>query len=203
MTARPADLPEWASNTNYDSGPDAGTVTRVKPSAGELGNGFINGVANSPDAQAFNWIGGSLSDWVTYLAELGRTAVYTVSGTNVADGTKFTLTEDSADTGYTLSSDEVEVDDEGTYLVTWNLSVRTDDASSPYDHSILIKWGSSGQLVHHRLRVDVNGGNGQTLNGSIPIVVDNTANHFWVECNGEDLDIDGGGTSYFTVTRIR
>ncbi len=62
------DLPTFATDANYTNGPDTGTSTKVKPSASALAEGFINGLANSPDAQSLNWWMNTVYEWVARLS---------------------------------------------------------------------------------------------------------------------------------------
>jgi hypothetical protein len=62
----PTDSPEWATDTNYTSGPDTGTGTKATPSAGVIGQGFIPG--DYFGSQWVNWLLNLLSRWVVHLA---------------------------------------------------------------------------------------------------------------------------------------
>jgi hypothetical protein len=66
-------LPTWATDTNYTNGPDAGTATKVEPSAGELAEGNIRGIP--PTAQGFNWWQGKVGEWVAFLSQAPHTYV--------------------------------------------------------------------------------------------------------------------------------
>ncbi|HVJ27421.1 MAG TPA: hypothetical protein VM493_07745, partial [Vicinamibacterales bacterium] len=79
---RPSDLPEWASGATYATGPDAGTATKIEPSAGEKADGNVRGTAPSP--QKFNWWMNLVSEWVEYFAdETPTTEWFTTPGTEV------------------------------------------------------------------------------------------------------------------------
>jgi hypothetical protein len=60
-------FPSHATDSLYATGPDAGTVTRVEPSAGELAEGAVRGTA--PAAQKFNWLTGKICDWLAYFRD--------------------------------------------------------------------------------------------------------------------------------------
>ncbi len=72
--AKPFNNFEWATNTNYSTGPDAGTPTRVAPSAGEIDNGFVRNTAAVP--QHMNWALGEIQEWLEYLAGLESDAEF-------------------------------------------------------------------------------------------------------------------------------
>lgn len=66
--AKPSSTFEWATNTNYVTGPDAGTPTKVEPSAGEVDDGFVRNTAAV--AQHMNWALGQVQGWTDYLSDL-------------------------------------------------------------------------------------------------------------------------------------
>lgn len=66
--AKPFNNFEFATDANYATGPDAGTPTKVAPSAGEIDSGFVRGTAAV--AQHMNWLFGEVQDWTDYLAGL-------------------------------------------------------------------------------------------------------------------------------------
>ncbi len=66
--AKPLNNFEFATNTNYSTGPDVGTPTKVAPSAGEIDSGFVRGTAAV--AQHVNWLFGEVQEWLEYLAGL-------------------------------------------------------------------------------------------------------------------------------------
>ncbi len=55
----------WATDTNYSTGPNAGTPTKVEPSAGEKASGFVPGSAAV--AQHMNFELNLLAQWTQYL----------------------------------------------------------------------------------------------------------------------------------------
>lgn len=92
--ARPSALPEWATSTNYDSGPDSGQATRLEPTSGEKANGWWRGMG--VPARKLNWLLGLLCDWAKHLDEDRVRAASIrrrVFGTRSA-GQVFTLTDD-------------------------------------------------------------------------------------------------------------
>ncbi len=66
--AKPLNNFEFATDTNYATGPDIGTPTKVAPSAGEIDSGFVRGTAAV--AQHMNYLFGEIQDWLFYLAGL-------------------------------------------------------------------------------------------------------------------------------------
>ncbi len=64
--AKPFNNFEWATNPTYVTGPDAGTATKVAPSAGEVEDGFVRDTAAV--AQHMNWALGQIQEWTDYLA---------------------------------------------------------------------------------------------------------------------------------------
>lgn len=66
--AKPFNNFEFATDTNYATGPDVGTPTKVAPSAGEIDSGFVRGTAAV--AQHMNYLFGEIQEWLFYLAGL-------------------------------------------------------------------------------------------------------------------------------------
>lgn len=64
----PSDYPDFATDTNYTNGPDAGTATKIEPSSGELAEGHIREDAPSP--QKMNWWQSLVGLWVRWLDEV-------------------------------------------------------------------------------------------------------------------------------------
>lgn len=62
---KPAVLPTWASNPNYLSGPDAGSATKIAPSAGFRAEGWVPG--DELPAQVLNHEQSSLCAWAAYV----------------------------------------------------------------------------------------------------------------------------------------
>src|SRR5688572_8182256 len=86
----------WASDTNYSSGPDTGTPTRVDPGSGYFAQGWIPG--QTVPGQYANYLFGELTD---YLADI-RTAV---NGKAMSvDGGTHTLTAK-----FTFAGEDVQV----------------------------------------------------------------------------------------------
>ncbi len=84
--SRPTTYPTWATNTNYASGPAAGTPTKVTPSAGQIADGWRP--QEAPPATQENWWHGFVGDWVTWLdsGSLSRAAIKAL--TDVTLGTR-------------------------------------------------------------------------------------------------------------------
>lgn len=62
MAQPPDDLAIPATNTNWSTGPHAGTVAKVEPSASELADMLLGGV--SIKAQHLNWLLHNLASWI-------------------------------------------------------------------------------------------------------------------------------------------
>ncbi len=78
------DFPAWSATTNYISGPDVGTPTKVLPSAGEIAEGFVPETAAVP--QHVNYLFANIKQHITYLRNLAAeaftwTAAHTFSNT--------------------------------------------------------------------------------------------------------------------------
>lgn len=119
MSYRPTDIPSFATNTNYATGPDVGTATRVKPSVGELADGFKNGLANAPDAQSLNWAVGLLSDWATYLSGMEILRYQLNDDATVDTGETFDTTSYPGWNSFRISQDGTRMvaADQDNYLV--------------------------------------------------------------------------------------
>lgn len=82
MTTRPTTLPDWATDTNYASGPANGTATKVVPNAGLIAQGYKP--ADEPGAQNFNWQLNLLGQWIAWVDSakiLVATQIINASGT--------------------------------------------------------------------------------------------------------------------------
>lgn len=64
----PDDQPDWATSTNYTTGPHTGTPTKVEPGAGRIAEGHI--AEEYPDAREFNWWQGVIGRWVNWFRTL-------------------------------------------------------------------------------------------------------------------------------------
>lgn len=72
MPSRPiGNLPSFATDDLYTSGPDFGLATKLEPLTGEKAQGYQRD--QRPPARKFNWILNKVSAWVSHLANL---AVY-------------------------------------------------------------------------------------------------------------------------------
>lgn len=72
--AQPVVDPNWASDTNFSSGPESGSATKVSPGAGPLAQGFVPGLSFvGPYANyTLYW----LCQWAAYLKGLNTDAVF-------------------------------------------------------------------------------------------------------------------------------
>lgn len=62
---RPASpLPDWATDTNYTTGPDVGQPTKVQPLSGEVAQGYFRG--GRPPAEKFNWWQNKVGQWINW-----------------------------------------------------------------------------------------------------------------------------------------
>lgn len=64
-TIKPVSVPSWATDANYSSGAESGSSTRLEPPAGNKQQGFLPRIV--APARWWNWLTGSLCDWVAYL----------------------------------------------------------------------------------------------------------------------------------------
>lgn len=69
MADRPTDFPTFATNTNYSTGPDNGTATKIAFTGGEIANGNIKGPGYAPNAKKYNWWMNLVGRWVLYIDE--------------------------------------------------------------------------------------------------------------------------------------
>lgn len=74
MAQPSTDFPDFASDTNYATGPDVGTPTKVAPSAGEISSGFIRQTAAVP--QYMNYLLSTARQWFNYLKTLQSDAQF-------------------------------------------------------------------------------------------------------------------------------
>jgi len=65
--AKPAEVPEWATDTNYSSGVDIGTPTKVDPGSGVKAQGHVPGTRGA--AQTMNWWKNLVGSWVGWVNE--------------------------------------------------------------------------------------------------------------------------------------
>lgn len=63
LPSKPATV-EWATDTNYASGPDMGQATKLAPTAGEIESGFIRG--QRPPARKMNYFRNLLCQWAQW-----------------------------------------------------------------------------------------------------------------------------------------
>lgn len=61
-------MPTWATDTNFSSGTENGLSTKVEPSAGQIAQGDVAGLA-APAAWS-NWWKNKVGEWITYLKNL-------------------------------------------------------------------------------------------------------------------------------------
>jgi hypothetical protein len=73
MTLPVTDFPAWSATTNYTTGPDVGTPTKVAPSAGEIAEGFVPETAAVP--QYVNYLFANIKQHITYLRGLTAEAL--------------------------------------------------------------------------------------------------------------------------------
>jgi len=65
MSTKPTDLPTWATDATYSSGPESGEDTKIEPSAGFQAEGFKP--ATYPRPEHFNWYMNLVYLWAQYL----------------------------------------------------------------------------------------------------------------------------------------
>ncbi len=64
LPVRPAELPNWATDANYSTGPFAGQPTKLNPAAGVKAQGFYPEQPGSSRHQ--NWWQNNVGEWATY-----------------------------------------------------------------------------------------------------------------------------------------
>lgn len=62
--AKPGQLPEWASNANFATGPDPGTATKLEPAAGVKQDGWHR--TGRPPARHLNWWQNLVYQWLQH-----------------------------------------------------------------------------------------------------------------------------------------
>lgn len=97
-------------------------------------------------------------------------ALYAVSGSAVADGSKFTLAQTHAGSGYSLSSDEVQVPAAGKYLVGLTINATHSSASNPSTLIATVVKGAATQTDAQDTRYSTT--TSQELQGTSLIVLD-------------------------------
>ncbi len=85
---------QWATNTLYGSGPDAGTNTKSEPAAGRKADGFRK--LEKPPAQEWNWVWHYIASWVEFLYDDIISVVLTDLGVLKADTVDTTQIVDKA-----------------------------------------------------------------------------------------------------------
>lgn len=90
--ARPTTFPTWATNTNYAGGPDAGTASKVSPSAGRFADGWRNN--DVPPAQEQNFWQNLVASWVSYFDNGNTISFASLAGqTGVVENTHLLVDE--------------------------------------------------------------------------------------------------------------
>lgn len=72
MAAKPSTVPDWASDTNYSSGPQVGLSTKLAPSSGYRNQGCVP--EKSAPGRFMNWLFNLFSIWCAYLDDLHNSA---------------------------------------------------------------------------------------------------------------------------------
>lgn len=103
--SRPTVLPEWATDTDYPSGTDdwSSQPTKVEPSSGEKGTGFIP--QDEMAADKLNFILGNHADWIVYLESITGRFGDGSDGDVVLDGVNTFSWASLVSDVYTLSRD--------------------------------------------------------------------------------------------------
>jgi hypothetical protein len=68
ITNRPADVPAWATDTNYTSGLQSGSATKIVPLTGDKAQGHLP--ATRDPAQKMNWNQNVYGKWIDYVADI-------------------------------------------------------------------------------------------------------------------------------------
>lgn len=67
MPTKPTNIPNWATDEEYNAGPDIGLETKLEPTSGEIANGFRRG-SRAP-ARKTNWLLNALCAWRDWTEE--------------------------------------------------------------------------------------------------------------------------------------
>lgn len=180
--AAPTDFPDWATDTNYNGGPDDGTPTKEEPTSGEIANGNVRGIPPSP--QKFNWWQGLVGLWVRHLDESRVTALsahFTVETS--ATGAWQNLTIITADTGITVSGGNRARLPVGKYAVTWKAKVLTSSTGPNPTVNLDLTVNSGGSTVTYAAP--------ETRPGSTATVYVNCGDTVHIEVVDSDADLVG------------
>jgi hypothetical protein len=101
---------------------DTVTLEDLEATDAEIGNLTVTGVFQRP----------------------AENALYTISGSSVADNSLFTLASSLTSTGFSLSSNEVQVPRAGRYLALVNLTLSSSSTTNPLELLFQIRIGGSG-----------------------------------------------------------
>jgi hypothetical protein len=126
-------------NTDHPNAVDGAAGGTYAPSSAITvgGSGLTTtGTLTATGAVAFS--GASSFSWPN------EAAYYTVSGSAVAIGGTLTLTQVHAGSGYTLSSNQVEVPTAGKYLVGISIQSTVNNAANPTEFAYDVERGGSG-----------------------------------------------------------
>lgn len=127
MAKPTTDLPTWASNELYDSGDDAGEVTKIPPGAGEMADGYHRGKRLPP--RKLNYLLHWLLAWVRHLIDTRTAAQFSITGGTYAWEALLAFTskaEDVQSAGYTTDGTTITVPEPGIYKVTPTPNVTAD-----------------------------------------------------------------------------
>lgn len=139
--AAPEAFPDYATSTNYDTGPDTGTPTKELMMSGDIANGAIRGIPPAP--KKWNYWANLVGRWIRYL-EGATVAQYTPSASSLALNGTLTLTEAFNFGGFTLAGNGVQVPDPGVYRLTGHLLIQSSSTSDPASGLIHTRVGTVG-----------------------------------------------------------
>lgn len=90
--AKPLSNFTWSTQTNYTTGPDIGTPTKVAPSSGERAEGFVPDTAAVP--QNMNSVLSEIAGWLLYVAGLASDSEFLSAIQGWVEETGFTFAEE-------------------------------------------------------------------------------------------------------------
>lgn len=190
--AEPSELPTWASDATYSSGPDIGEATRLEPTSGEKATGFVR--ATRLPARKMNWTLGMICDWLAHFKDVTddhETRVDDLESLGIAHDGRLDILEAF---GFSVVSSE-------STLLAANFSNITGSIGSLRIDALKVGslWIGSIQITD----IDVSSNASTQLTVSLPgaddLSADNRANgsgHAWGGSQRETVEVFGvSGTS--------
>lgn len=142
---RPTNIPVWATDTNYNTGPFMGQPNKIEPPAHYTENGFTPDSEYGPLAQFENWREALFCDWCAFINELTEYVVVSLgdsANVNLPLATKYP--------GYggfvvDAGADTIEVPSAGVYELSIGYSTSLDNASATETLSLRVNGVNEAQ----------------------------------------------------------